>query len=392
MPDNMVVENKYTAFISYNSKDNRIAKWLQKKLESYSLPSVIANEKGETIRSYDKKPRKFKIFRYVTDLVAQNLDDGLRRELDQSKYLIVICSPRSARAPWVKKEVQHFIESGKSKQIIPFIIEGTPYSNDENECFTSELKEAFPGGSALGVNIDDYGDDLWIFRKRKAVAKTVSLLLDLPNAYGFIWDRYRSAYIKTVVLRFILALGIFAVLLAAVLWVRNMEKPIDIQVEVVEEDVNKQLPSIKDIEVVVMIGEGNALKDTLASVSDKAVFTQIPGRQKNKPMKLMVKNIDCFEIDTVISVCEDMKIVLHRDPNRYGQIRTTVLKGHEPLCGVPVIVEGQSYETNNSGLLNISIPLSLQKETYDIQFGDYKGIIRMPCIGTSVVELKESSK
>ena len=132
----MVEEKKYTAFISYNSKDNRIAKWLQKKLESYSLPSVIANEKGETIRSYDKKTRKFKIFRYVTDLVAQNLDDGLRRELDQSKFLIVICSPRSARAPWVKKEVQHFIESGKSKQIIPFIIEGTPYSNDENECFT----------------------------------------------------------------------------------------------------------------------------------------------------------------------------------------------------------------------------------------------------------------
>ena len=160
------------------------------------------------------------------------------------------------------------------------------------------------------------------------------------------------------------------------------------QVEVVEEDVNKQLPSIKDIEVVVKIGEGKALKDTLASVFHKAVFTQIPGRHKNKQMKLIVKNIDCFEIDTMIPVREDIKIVLHRNPDRYGQIRTIVLKGYEPLCSVPVIVEGQSYETNNRGMLDISIPLSLQKGSYDIQFGRYKGIIRMPCIGTSVVELK----
>lgn len=197
---------KYTAFISYNSRDNSKARWLQRRLESYSLPSVIANEKGEIIRSYDKKPKNFRIFRYVTDLVAQNLDDGLRQELDQSKYLIVICSPNSANAPWVKKEVKHFIDTGRKKQIIPFVIKGIPYSGGKYECFTSELKEAFPSGSALGVSLNDYGDDFWIFRKRKAVAKMVSLLIDLPNAYDFIWNRYRANYIRTLILRAILAL------------------------------------------------------------------------------------------------------------------------------------------------------------------------------------------
>ena len=97
---------KYKAFISYNSKDNCTARWLQSKLENYSLPSLIVNEKGDVLRSYDRKPKKFRIFRYVTDLVAQNLDDGLRQELDQSEYLVVICSPNSANAPWVKEEVK----------------------------------------------------------------------------------------------------------------------------------------------------------------------------------------------------------------------------------------------------------------------------------------------
>ena len=189
---------KYTALISYNSRDHHIARGLQMRLEKYNLPSVIANEKGEVVRSYDKKTEKFRIFRYVTDLVAQNLNDGLEHELNQSKYLIVISSPNSANAPWVRKEVKHFIDTGREKYIIPFVIKGTPYSNDKNECFTPELKEAFADGSALGVNINDLGDDLWIFRKRKAVAKVVSLLIDLPDAYNFIWNRYRASYIKTL--------------------------------------------------------------------------------------------------------------------------------------------------------------------------------------------------
>jgi hypothetical protein len=43
---------KYTAFISYNSKDDRWAKWLQRKLEVYSMPVVIRNEKDEVVTLY----------------------------------------------------------------------------------------------------------------------------------------------------------------------------------------------------------------------------------------------------------------------------------------------------------------------------------------------------
>ena len=70
---------------------------MQKQLENYKLPTVIADENGNVLRSYNGKESKMHIFRYVSDLVAQNLNDGLRQELDRSQYLIVICSPRSAK-------------------------------------------------------------------------------------------------------------------------------------------------------------------------------------------------------------------------------------------------------------------------------------------------------
>lgn len=386
---NMGKEYKYTAFISYNSKDNCKAKWLQKRLESYNLPSIIANEKGEVLHSYNKKPKRLRIFRYVTDLVAQNLDDGLRQELDQSKFLIVICSPNSANAPWVRKEVKHFIDTGRKKQIIPFVIKGVPYSGGEEECITPELKDAFPGGSALGVSLNDYGDDLWIFRKRKAVAKMVSLLIDLPNAYDFIWNRYRLNYIKSLILRTTLALLVVFTILGAVKIVINMERPFKMYVSVSEKGINTHLPPIKNIEISISIKGDRLRRDTITSLNNKAIFGQIPGRMIGKTMRLMVRNATCYNIDTIIPVQHQLFVELHRHPDYFGKIKVIIMKDEERLCNKLVAVEGINSKTNENGELLMDLPLSAQKENYSIRFGEYSGTIHMPCIGTKCVELKK---
>ena len=41
---------RYYAFISYNHKDEREAKWLQRQLEHYRLPSVARKEIGEDVK------------------------------------------------------------------------------------------------------------------------------------------------------------------------------------------------------------------------------------------------------------------------------------------------------------------------------------------------------
>ena len=53
---------RYYAFISYNHRDEREAKWLQRQLEHYRLPSVARKEIGEDIKI---RP----VFRYVDDLI-----------------------------------------------------------------------------------------------------------------------------------------------------------------------------------------------------------------------------------------------------------------------------------------------------------------------------------
>ena len=87
---------KYYAFISYSSKDLKYAKELWKKLERYRLPSFL-------YKHYKDKPNKFHIFLDQGDIVpGDTVENALRRELIDSKKLIVISSPNSAYSKYVE--------------------------------------------------------------------------------------------------------------------------------------------------------------------------------------------------------------------------------------------------------------------------------------------------
>lgn len=356
---------KYIAFISYNSKDNRKARWLQKRLESYSLPSVIVNEKGEVARSYDKKTKKFRVFRYVTDLVAQNLDDGLRRELDQSKYLIVICSPNSSNAPWVRNEVKHFIETGRKKQIIPFVIKGTPYSNDKNECFTPELKEAFPNGSALGVSLNDIGDDLWIFRKRKAVAKIVSLLIDLPNAYDFLWNRYRNQLIRKIIGNIIFLL----LIVSSLIYIYKIDKNFDMKISVIENNIsNANLPELRNAEILLCL-EGDTFSKKIMSVDETVTFSNVSHKFLEKQANVHFEGYGYLPLDTTITVNELVNLEIQRDMHLYGDIQFLLvdIKNERILPREELWLENIKVVSDDSGRVKTYIPLCHQKQKYKLK-------------------------
>ena len=107
---------KYYAFISYSSQDEKWAKWLHTSLEHYNLPTALCKQNP----AIPKRVRP--VFWYKHDLSGTTLSESLVRELNNSLYLIVICSPSSARSPWVNDEVKAFIAQGKSDKIIPFIV------------------------------------------------------------------------------------------------------------------------------------------------------------------------------------------------------------------------------------------------------------------------------
>ena len=126
---------EYYAFISYSRKDEKWAKWLPNRLESYRIPSVIRKE----VPRLPKQVRP--IFRDKTDINAGVLETSLREELARSKYLIIISSPESAKSDWVGREISAFIEMGRADCIIPFIVDGEPNSqNPARECFPPVLR------------------------------------------------------------------------------------------------------------------------------------------------------------------------------------------------------------------------------------------------------------
>ncbi len=142
MTDEATTDFGFYAFISCNHRDIKWAKWIQKKLESYNLPSIVPKE----IRR--NAPKKLQpVFLYTEDLQTGILSEELKKNLKNSKYLIVVCSPNSARVPeagkihYVDEEVKYFGEVlGRKERIIPVIIDGVP-DDPARECFSPAIKK-----------------------------------------------------------------------------------------------------------------------------------------------------------------------------------------------------------------------------------------------------------
>lgn len=170
------MEKKYFAFISYQRKDEKLAEWLRRKLEGYHLPAKIKRENHALPKAL--RP----IFRDSLELSGGFLAQEIEKALNDSRYLIVVCSPNSAASPWVNKEVQSFIDQGREDCIVPYIIAGTPFSGDEaTECFPPALRSLQGEKEILGININELGRDASVI---KVVARMFGLSFDT------LWQRH----------------------------------------------------------------------------------------------------------------------------------------------------------------------------------------------------------
>lgn len=172
----MAQEKEYFAFISYQRKDEEWADRLRSKLEHYRLPS--------SVRKLDASlPKGIRpIFRDALELAGGILAKEIETALQNSKYLIVICSPNSAKSPWVNKEIQTFMDLSREDRIIPFIIDGTPFSgNEETECYPPALRSLKEEKELLGININELSRDA-------AAIKVVARMFGLK--FDTLWQRY----------------------------------------------------------------------------------------------------------------------------------------------------------------------------------------------------------
>ena len=141
----------YFAFISYKRENSGAALWLQKNLQSYTLSDILL-EKYDNIQQ-----RCSPVFLDRSHLLPGVLENSVSSEVQDSKFLIVICSRAAHENPkYLDMEIQQFIEGGGDvSSIIPFIIDDS--RTPEKDCFPSKLQEICQEKNIVGVNIHEAG-------------------------------------------------------------------------------------------------------------------------------------------------------------------------------------------------------------------------------------------
>jgi tetratricopeptide (TPR) repeat protein len=127
---------RYKAFISYSWADAAWGNWLHKALETYRTPKALI---GRETQLGPAPARLLPLFKDREEQAAgADIAAALDTALGESEFLIVICSPHSARSQWVSHEIAWFKIHRDPSHILALIVEGEPGSANE-ECFSPAL-------------------------------------------------------------------------------------------------------------------------------------------------------------------------------------------------------------------------------------------------------------
>ncbi len=120
----MAAPSKYYAFISYSRKDSKAAAWLQRRLEWFRFPVKLVPEDRRPPNARYVRP----IYRDKTSLEVtdEHYWTNIRHALEESRHLIVLCSPHAAASEPVNLEVAHFLAThgGDASLVVPIIVSG----------------------------------------------------------------------------------------------------------------------------------------------------------------------------------------------------------------------------------------------------------------------------
>jgi tetratricopeptide (TPR) repeat protein len=166
---------RYSAFISYNHRDGRIAAWVHRAIETYKIPPHL---RGRQTRLGVLGARLPPVFRDREEMATSaDLSQSIREALAQSASLIVICSPDAAKSRWVNEEVRSFTALGRRDRIQCLIVRGSPDSDNFDPILPYLPGALFEDGGQEPLAADIRpGHD----RPREGVLKLLAGILDLP--------------------------------------------------------------------------------------------------------------------------------------------------------------------------------------------------------------------
>jgi hypothetical protein len=191
----------YSAFISYSRVDVAAARRIHSALESYRLPQRLHPEN----QAWNPATRRLKpVFRDHDELTAApDLGDAIKAALAQSEFLIVLCTPASAKSDWVGREIEMFRALHGDKAILAALVDGSPA-----EAFHPALAHGSAGGADLHPLAADFRPNA--DGKRLALLKLVAVLAGV--GLGDLVQRDAQRRMRTLALAGALAFVVLAVI------------------------------------------------------------------------------------------------------------------------------------------------------------------------------------
>jgi eukaryotic-like serine/threonine-protein kinase len=193
---------RFRAFISYSHKDRPWAEWLHTALEGHRVDRDLVGRQTP-VGPVPKTLRP--IFRDREDFAGgPSLKDATLNALQQSDFLVVICSPNSQRSHYVNEEVRLFKQLGHAERVIPVIVAGEP-DDPEHECFPPAVKfqigaegqiTSIPA-EPIAADAREAGDGREI-AKQKVVAGLLGVSLDEIRKRAAHADRRRHLVLSSI--------------------------------------------------------------------------------------------------------------------------------------------------------------------------------------------------
>ena len=201
----------FGAFISYKRADEPFAVLLEKALERFTPP-----------RDLHLPSRQLNIFRDREDLTGTEYHASIRRYLESSAKLIVVCSPHARSSPYVNDEIRTFAGVHPASNIIPILLSGLANNEASAE---QETQKAFPDAlcelQAMPLAADYRGFDLRRDRVDKgrfegAWYTLLANIYDVSRSELEQRDKRRQARIRRV--RMLIAGAVGIALVALSIW------------------------------------------------------------------------------------------------------------------------------------------------------------------------------
>ncbi len=203
---------KYIAFICYRHSAKAVAKRLERSIEHYVVP--------KRFRKKDGGKKLGKAFRDEDELSATNdLSEDLKKALDQSRYLMVVCTPDLPKNKWCETtEIGHFLKTRDLTDVVTVLADGKPEESIPLQLRPTK-KDEENENVPLAANLTNPDSTF-----RKEITRIYAKILGCD--FDELWQRERRA--RTIRISTILAM-VFAVMASFIGVVLNRNAQISAQ-------------------------------------------------------------------------------------------------------------------------------------------------------------------